>query len=80
MTRIIGRIDAVKLKEQTGQKEYKTQEDRENVRITNDGILQVNIIITRTQSEKQEVNNQQHNKNGIITRNRDNWISTESEK
>ena len=80
MTRIIGRIDAVKLKEQTGQKEYKTQEDRENVRITNDGILQVNIIITRTQSEKQEVNNQQHNKNGIITRNRDNWISTVSEK
>lgn len=80
MTRIIGRIDAVKLKEQTGQKEYKTQEDRENVRITNDGILQVNIIIARTQSEKQEVNNQQHNKNGIITRNRDNWISTVSEK
>ena len=80
MTRIIGRINAVKLKEQTGQKEYKTQEDRENVRITNDGILQVNIIIARTQSEKQEVNNQQHNKNGIITRNRDNWISTVSEK
>ena len=80
MTRIIGRIDAVKLKEQTGQKEYKTQEDRENVRITNDGILQVNIIIARTQSEKQEVNNQQHNKNSIITRNRDNWISTVSEK